>query len=220
MPTKSIITVSLDNAHSLAKIDDSDGEGGIVLSYNWTSDIDSDYKSNLAQMHIIKDRWREIHTDVADYVPAGSSILDLGCGDKDILNTISVDSDGDYYGIDLYSGADLQYDLDGDLLTLDKTWDVGLCIESLGFIKDPGRLLDHYKQYATTWVITVRPLAENHSVRARSEVNVRHCWTRDTLITFLNQHFSSVTVSDLIYTNILTYKSGYPKPFLIAVCIP
>jgi len=217
MPDKSLITLSLDSCHSVAITvgNDSTGEP-IITETNWTV-VDSDYKSAMADMYMIKDRWRAIHTDVADYVPAGSSVLDLGCGDKDILNTITTD---DYHGIDLYEGADQVHDLDKELLPFDRTWDVGLLVETLGFIDNPGRLLDHYKQYATTWIITVRPLDPNSLVIKRSEVNVKHSWTRDLLIDFLNEHFSSVTVSDTVFTDILTYRSGYPKPFLIAVCTP
>jgi hypothetical protein len=217
MPTKSNITLALDSCHATAINLDSDNL--TILSTDW-SGVESVYKTNLSQMHTIKDRWRAIHADVADYVPAGSSILDIGCGDKDILNTISVDSDGEYWGIDLNSAADQVHDLDGDLLTLNKTWDVGLCIETLGFIDDPGRMLDHYKQYANSWIITIRPMVPNSVPIAKSSVNVKHTWNRDGLITFLNEHFSSVTVSDTIYTDVQTYNSGFPKPFLIAVCTP
>ena len=120
----------------------------------------------------------------------------------------------DYLGVDLYEGADVHHDLDKELLTWDRTWDVGLMVESLGFMLDPNRILTHYKKYATNWVITVRPLDPNHNSVKESRVNIRHAWTRNLLIEFLYNHFDTVNVSDTIYTNIETYGNGFPKPYV------
>ena len=211
MATKSTFTTELDAIRANAITLDSDDA---ILAEDWAA-IDTEYKAKLATMHTIKHRWQAIHTDVADYVPDGSSILDLGCGDKEILNTITCD---DYHGVDLNSAADEIHDLDGSLLTWDRTWDVGLCIETLPFINDPARMLNHYKQFATNWVISLRPIIEDNLAFRTSKVNFKHGWTRDQLIVFLNEIFTSVTVSDIIYTEIETYGTGFPKPFLIAVC--
>jgi len=212
MATKSDLTLQLDNYHSQALIEDS---ANALPAFNWEP-VDALYKTYLAQQYKIKDRWRGIHSSVAEYVPNDSTVLDLGCGDKEILNSISPSS---YYGIDLYEGADRQYDLDGELLTDLGSYDIGLMVESLNFITDPGRLLNHYKQFATTWIITTRPMHPKSPSIKESRANARHYWLRESFIDFLYEHFDSVTVSDDIYpAGLVTYGTGYPKPFIIAQC--
>src|SRR5210317_1691973 len=213
MATKSTFTTELDTIRADAITLDSDDA---ILAKDWAS-IDTEYKAKLAIMHTIKHRWQAIHADVADYVPSGSSILDLGCGDKDILNTITCT---DYHGVDVNLAADQVHDLDGSLLTFDRTWDIGLLVEVLQFVEDPGRLLNHYKQYATNWVLTIRPVTEENIAFRESRVTFKNGWTRDEWVVFLNEHFASVTVSDVIFTDIVTYGTGFPKPFLIGVCTP
>ena len=214
MATKSNITIELDRFHAASLILSDDKS--TIVDQQWEP-VDARYKTTLGEMYKIKDRWKSIHKDVKLYVPDGSSVLDLGCGDKEILNTIVTN---DYWGVDLYPKADEHHDLDAELLTWDRTWDVGLIVETLSFIREPDRLLDHYKQYANSWIITTRPINPLAAVIKESRVNARHYWTRDLFRDFLYQHFDQVDVSDIIYTDIECYGSGFPKPFIIAVCTP
>jgi len=104
-----------------------------------------------------KERWRKRNLDIVNLItPFTGTVLDLGCGDKDILNFFTIDKNilvTDYIGLDRVDKADIVTDLDNEVVNLEKTYDIGLAIGVLEYLQDPFKTLKSYKPYAKRWII-------------------------------------------------------------------
>ncbi len=98
---------------------------------------------------IWKNPWSDRFLFLEKYIPSNVSIVDFGCGNKQILDYCSPRN---YLGIDISEDADLQIDLNKPF-ELDKTFDVGLILGLLEHIENPEFTLQQCIKYADTFVI-------------------------------------------------------------------
>jgi len=168
-----------------------------------------DFYDILQNEYLLKHRWNERNPAVCRYIPAGSSILDLGCGDKDILNFIECD---DYWGVDLCPLADQVHDFDHELLEFGRTWDVGLLLGVITYPKDVDKFLNHYKKFAKRWIIVINP----KEYYLKSEWN--NYFNNESLVKLLQSHFGYVSLPMNIATTIPTLYTGDYKNFTMCIC--
>ena len=173
-------------------------------------------------------RWGEIYDTITTRIPHNCSILDLGAGHEPIKKYKKHNSD--YLSIDFCGKSMLNEDLNYQYLDLwkyrsggkplpegaiKKPWAVGLCVELLEYLIDPGAFLEHYKQYAFRWIITARVSRPDHIYLGPHPL--RHRWrSHQEFVAFLKNHFSMVGAQP-IQTNLKTC-AGKMKPFVMAVC--
>lgn len=83
--------------------------------------------------------WTGRNEAIAAYIEPSTSILDLGCGSKDLLKYTSPST---YCGVDHFSNtvADVQIDLNSDFHLPEGTWDTIVCSGLLEYLED----LDHF----------------------------------------------------------------------------
>lgn len=101
-----------------------------------------------------KHRWRNRNRALAQYLQETNSLLDLGCGDKDILNFTSVKH---YLGLDKSRTADIVVDFDKTYFPINNHFDTGLISGVLEYLKDPWGLIDFYTKNVDKWVILHYP---------------------------------------------------------------
>jgi len=104
-----------------------------------------------------KNVWRVRNKEILKLIKGfNGSILDLGCGDKDILNFF-VPRKGvvvtDYMGLDRVNTADIVTDFNKETVKLNKKYDLGLAIGVLEYLENPIDVLKAYKPYAKRWII-------------------------------------------------------------------
>jgi len=173
-------------------------------------------------------RWGEIYDTITTKIPHNCSMLDLGAGNEFIKKYAKHNED--YFSIDLNKKCMLQHDLDFDLLDLwqyrakggqplpasaeRKQWEVGLCVEVLEYIKDPVRMINHYKQFAKKWIFTSRVGRPDHIYEDHHPLQNR--WrSHAEFVNFIKPLFKNVDGS-VIQTS-LTTCSGKMKPFAMVV---
>lgn len=97
----------------------------------------------------MKHVWYDRNNFVANYIPNNVSIIDFGCGNKEILDFCSPSK---YLGIDICNEADLHIDLDNEFV-LDDIYDIGLVLGVLEYVKDPNFTLSNIKKYSKTVIV-------------------------------------------------------------------
>jgi hypothetical protein len=101
-------------------------------------------------MYDLKHRWNLRTKQVADLILPNSTILDIGCADKDFLNFYKAK---DYLGIDKTDKADIQLDLDQDIYVPYKNYDYCLILGVLEYLDYPDKIVNFYKKYADATII-------------------------------------------------------------------
>lgn len=120
---------------------------------------------------------------VADYLPAGSQVLDIGCGTGYLLKVIATDFQCEAYGCDvvqppipidhftLFDGFRLPYQ--------DKSVDVAFLVFVLHHAEDPGVLLHEAARVARQHVIVIEDTPQ---------VGLEHRWGRMHVHSFGRRH--------------------------------
>lgn len=94
--------------------------------------------------------WSERNNWVKNFIPDNTSIVDWGCGDKDILRYIKPSK---YTGIDQNESADFQADFDIEVPVLFSKYDIGLVLGVLEYLHDPEYFLRSIKPSADTFIV-------------------------------------------------------------------
>jgi hypothetical protein len=165
----------------------------------------------IKEEYLLKARFAPQKDIIKTHIPAGSSVLDLGCGDKDMLNYITC---SDYHGVDVCELADQVHDFDGDLLTWDRTWDVGLMVSMLYYPEDTDRFLNHYKQFASKWIVTIAPMPR----LLKPEWN--HSFSPTRIEGVLNTHFTTISSKIEIESDISRLGREGTKYWCMYICTP
>ena len=129
----------------------------------------------------MKSKWSERNLFVKQFIKDGISIVDYGCGHKDILQ---VCKPSDYLGIDITEGADLNLNLNSDF-TLDRKFDLGLVLGVLEYVDNPSYTLSNIKKYATEVIVLVRDSKKAPEWRQRISL--------DDLKRLMEEHFYDVS---------------------------
>lgn len=128
----------------------------------------------------MKHIWHNRNTFVADYIPANISIVDFGCGNKEILEFCTPTR---YLGIDTCNQADLQHDLNLKL-NLNETYDLGLALGLLEYVKDPDYTLSNIKKYVKKIIVLTL------DVKKKNEW--LQTFDQDQISSLMHNHFKNV----------------------------
>ena len=133
--------------------------------------------------------WIERNEWIAPYIPEESSILDIGCGNKSILQYVKCN---DYLGLDRTEYADIKTDLDTETIEINKIYDVGLILGVLEYLTDPNNVISKYKDNAKTWIIVTK--------RSSLKSKIKYGWKQEIkfplLKAILNKNFTNVKIID------------------------
>ena len=96
--------------------------------------------------------WTERNTWIKQFIPQLASIIDWGCGNKDILRYITPRK---YLGIDQTEFADINADFNLGIPKINDHYEVGLVLGVLEYLDDPKEFLELIKPTADTFIILV-----------------------------------------------------------------
>lgn len=97
----------------------------------------------------MKNPWSDRWTFVKDYLEDGVSIVDFGCGNKEVLDYVTPSN---YLGVDQLDTADLIADLNYPL-GLSGHYDVGLLLGVLEYVTNPEVTLSYISHYADKFIV-------------------------------------------------------------------
>tara|TARA_B110000285_G_C15130569_1_gene623268 strand:+ start:1608 stop:2102 length:495 start_codon:yes stop_codon:yes gene_type:complete len=132
-----------------------------------------------------KNVWRVRNKEITKLIKGfNGSVLDLGCGDKDILNYF-VPRKGvnvtRYVGLDRVDTADIVTNLNTEVVPLDAKFNLGLAIGVLEYLENPMEVLKAYKPFAERWIILT-----HHSAKGNKGLKQtwHHRFTPDDIVQF------------------------------------
>ena len=132
-----------------------------------------------------KNVWRVRNKEITKLIKGfNGSVLDLGCGDKDILNYF-VPRKGvhvtKYVGLDRVDTADIVTDFNKEIVPLKDEYDLGLAIGLLEYLENPMEVLKAYKPFAKRWIILT-----HHSPKGNKGLKQtwHHRFTPDDIVEF------------------------------------
>ena len=132
-----------------------------------------------------KNVWRVRNKEITKLIKGfNGSVLDLGCGDKDILNYF-VPRKGvhitKYIGLDRVDTADIVTDFNKEIVPLKDEYDLGLAIGLLEYLENPMKVLKAYKPFAKRWIILT-----HHSPKGTKGLKQtwHHRFTPDDIVQF------------------------------------
>lgn len=96
--------------------------------------------------------WTERNKWIKDSIPNDKSIIDWGCGNKDILRYINPPK---YLGIDCISDADIIVDLNKEIPIINEKYNVGLVLGLLEYLDNPQEFLNSIKSTADIFLILI-----------------------------------------------------------------
>lgn len=130
-----------------------------------------------------KNPWGDRLEFLKKYLPSDKSVVDFGCGNKEVLDYFSPSN---YFGIDINNPkADLHQDLNYEF-SLEKNYDYGLVIGVLEYLIDPNKTLNNIKKYADSFLILV-------SVAPKKD-QWKNSFTKDSVETLVKNHFNAVEI--------------------------
>ena len=129
----------------------------------------------------MKNPWSNRWAFVKDYIPNNVSIVDFGCGNREVLDYVKPSR---YLGIDRVDTADMVADLDQPL-QIKGTFDLGLLLGVLEYLNDPERTLNNVVGYAREFVIV--------TLAAKKKPEWRQAFDFTSIDQLLRKFFASVT---------------------------
>lgn len=96
-----------------------------------------------------KHAWSDRNRFITPFIVPNSTIIDYGCGHKDILNYYTPK---DYVGLDLNPDADVIVDLN-EYEPIRTNYDYALVLGVLEYLEDPFTFLNKVKNTANTFII-------------------------------------------------------------------
>ena len=96
--------------------------------------------------------WTERNLWIKQYIPNSSSIIDWGCGNKDILRYITPKK---YLGVDQTEFADIKANFNDQIPKIEEKFDLGLVLGVLEYLNNPKQFLTEIKPTADTFIILI-----------------------------------------------------------------
>jgi hypothetical protein len=128
-----------------------------------------------------KNPWGDRLEFLKNYLPSDKSVIDFGCGNKEVLDYFSPSK---YFGIDKYNeNADLVADLNNEL-TLTDQFDVGFVFGVLEYLDNPEFTIKNIKKFADKFYILV-------SVAPKKD-QWKQSFTKESIEELLKQCFNTV----------------------------
>jgi SAM-dependent methyltransferase len=132
-----------------------------------------------------KNPWGDRLEFLKKYLPSDKSVVDFGCGNKEVLDYFSPSN---YFGIDKYSShADLVADLDNEL-SLTNHFDVGLVLGVLEYLDNPEFTIKNIKKFADKFYILV-------SVAPKKD-QWKQSFTKESIEEMLKKYFNNVEIQE------------------------
>ena len=128
----------------------------------------------------MKNPWSDRWTFVKNYIPNNISIVDFGCGNREVLDYVKPLK---YLGIDRSAEADVVADLNQPL-HLDDHYDLGLLLGVLEYLLDPAETLNNIRNYADSFVVV--------TLAAKKKPEWQQAFTDSSIDQLLRKFFSSV----------------------------
>lgn len=128
----------------------------------------------------MKNPWSDRWEFVKHYLPNGVSVIDFGCGNKEVLDYITPSV---YLGVDQLGTADLVADLNSPL-ELTGHYDVALLLGVLEYVADPDLTLSYISHYADTFVVV--------SLAVKKKQEWAQAFTQQSIDQLLSRHFAYV----------------------------
>ena len=128
----------------------------------------------------MKNPWSSRWEFVKNYIPDDISIVDFGCGNREVLDYIKP---AKYVGIDRCADADIVADLDQPL-HLNEQFDLGLLLGVLEYLEDPRRTLNNIVGYAESFIVV--------TLAAKKKPEWRQAFDIDSIDQLLCKFFSTV----------------------------
>jgi len=130
-----------------------------------------------------KNLWGDRLLFLKDHLPSGKTVIDFGCGNKEVLDYFSPSK---YFGIDKYNkSADLIADLNQPL-TLENTFDTGLVIGVLEYLDNPNITIENIKKYADEFLILVST--------APKKAQWKNSFTEESIKHLISSHFKNFKI--------------------------
>lgn len=108
--------------------------------------------------------WTERNQKIASLISQNSKILDLGCGEKDLLNYVSPSK---YIGIDYQSNsADIRLNFNNSFVLPKDEWDYIVCSGLIEYISDIHLFFESIKNNSRLYVFTF--WTKNESIREKN----------------------------------------------------
>jgi hypothetical protein len=128
----------------------------------------------------MKNPWSNRWDFVKHHIPDNVSVVDFGCGNREVLDYISPSN---YVGVDQCESADIVADLNQPLL-IDKKFDIALLLGVLEYMQNPEFTLGNIAGSADCFVVLTLP------VKKKSEWAC--AFTEHTIDQLLNKFFGNV----------------------------
>jgi hypothetical protein len=128
----------------------------------------------------MKNPWSNRWAFVKDYIPNNTSIVDFGCGNKELLDYLTPTR---YLGVDRLPNADLVADLDEPFFLNDK-FDVALLLGVLEYVNDPEYTLTNIVPTANCFIVL--------SLAVKQKFNWRRAFTEHSITQLLARYFQKV----------------------------
>lgn len=129
---------------------------------------------------IWKNPWSDRFLFLENYIPKNVSIIDFGCGNKQILDYCSPTR---YLGIDLCEEADLKIDLNKEFSINDK-YDLGLMLGLLEHVHNSEFTLKNCLKYADKFLILTSS--------AKMKAEWHNSFNEQSIKELLEKHFNKV----------------------------
>ena len=127
-----------------------------------------------------KNPWSDRFLFLEKYIPKNVSIVDFGCGNKQILDYCSP---SEYLGIDICKEADMHIDLNKNF-ELTSTFDLGLMLGLLEHVKDAEFTLKNCIRYSDTFLILTSS--------AKMKAEWKNSFNELTIKELLKKYFNNV----------------------------
>lgn len=133
----------------------------------------------------MKNPWSARNRFIKDFIPSNISIVDIGCGNKEILDFCRPTK---YLGIDINNYADLYMDLN-DPKPLNDRYDLGLVLGVLEYLNDPDYSLSKIKYYADKFLKV--------TCSAKIKVGWKTAFDKEKIQCLLKKHFTKVNCTTI-----------------------
>jgi hypothetical protein len=127
-----------------------------------------------------KNPWSDRFLFLEKHIPTNVSIVDFGCGNKQILDYCSP---SEYLGIDLVDEADLKLDLNSNF-ELDKNFELGLILGLLEHVDNPEFTLKNCIRYSDKFLILTSS--------AKMKKEWKNSFNKDSITSLLEKYFNNV----------------------------
>jgi hypothetical protein len=128
----------------------------------------------------MKNPWSDRWQFVKQYIPDNVSIVDFGCGNREVLDFVTP---AKYLGIDRCGDADIVADLD-QVFKIDHKFDIALLLGVLEYVQDPEFTLNNIVDTADCFIVLSLPV--------KKKQEWQHAFTEQTIDKLLNKFFSKV----------------------------